>query len=255
MGKLAIVWLVIEYGWRYKWFIIGGLALILIWYALIRESKKIEIADEAKKQGGFNRLSGSSDISIKNGDSSDLAGIIEETVLIKTIDGHGSGFVVGSNQGWLIITNHHVVSDHEYVKITHHDGKSEYGCVVRQDKITDLALISFPNKHGRKGAKIASISPHVGDEVFAIGSPLSESYSNSVSKGIISSINRIINNKKYIQSDVTINPGNSGGPLALKTSEVVGIAVSGMLTSEGASLGVNHFIPVEELKKSLNLTL
>ena len=95
-------------------------------------------------------------------------------------------------------------------------------------------------------------SMNVGDEVFSIGTPLSEDLSQTVTKGIVSSF-RVKDEIKYVQSDVNIHPGNSGGPLVSLNKGVVGICVSG-ITFGPYTMGLNYFIPIEEAIKALKIT-
>jgi len=93
---------------------------------------------------------------------------------------------------------------------------------------------------------------NVGDEVFSIGTPLSEDLSQTVTKGIVSSF-RVKDEIKYVQSDVGIHPGNSGGPLVSLDKGVVAVCVSG-ITSGPYTLGLNYFIPIEEALGALKVT-
>jgi len=252
IAAVALFW---EYILEHIWSIlIIAIILYLIGHWFIWERKN-KMAQQAEQQGGFNEFSGEALIMIKRGKPhKKIADVIKETVRIRTAIGHGSGFIVDSRKhGCLIITNNHVIDDHEHVEIVHHDGKEEYGRVERWNADIDIALISFPNKYKKRGVAIAQQAPDAGDEVFAIGSPLHEQYSHSVSKGIISAVDRVVDGKKYIQSDVTINPGNSGGPLISSSNEVIGVTVSGMSGGDGlTSLGVNHFIPIPQAMVALS---
>jgi serine protease Do len=87
-------------------------------------------------------------------------------------------------------------------------------------------------------------APQVGEEVYAIGTPLSHKLDVTVSRGIVSAY-RDEGGLKYIQSDVQIHSGNSGGPLVDKEGNVVGIAVMGM-TRGGVSQNLNFFVPISE---------
>lgn len=87
----------------------------------------------------------------------------------------------------------------------------------------------------------------VGEDVFAIGNPLSLQFERSVTKGIISALNRTItingeNSVLYmedlIQTDASINPGNSGGPLMNSKGEVVGINTIRVQSAEGMGFAV-----------------
>ena len=90
---------------------------------------------------------------------------------------------------------------------------------------------------------------HIGDEVFALGSPFGLTASESA--GIVSGLNRIYHpNKdlrleKMIQFDAAVNPGNSGGPLVNRYGEVVGI-VTGLLnpTEQNFFVGIGFAVPI-----------
>jgi S1-C subfamily serine protease len=86
-----------------------------------------------------------------------------------------------------------------------------------------------------------------GSEVYAIGSPLKEELSGTVTKGIISGYREIVG-LKWIQSDVPISPGNSGGPLVDSKGRIVGISTAGYQYG-GSQVGINLFIPIEEALK------
>ncbi|RIK16305.1 MAG: hypothetical protein DCC52_17805 [Chloroflexi bacterium] len=91
---------------------------------------------------------------------------------------------------------------------------------------------------------------HIGDEVFAVGSPFGLTASESA--GIVSGLNRIYHpNKdlrleKMIQFDAAVNPGNSGGPLVNRYGEVVGI-VTGLLnpTEQNFFVGIGFAVPID----------
>ena len=88
--------------------------------------------------------------------------------------------------------------------------------------------------------------------MFAIGSPLGAQFQNTMSKGIVSAL-RNQQGLAYIQSDVMVNHGSSGGPLLDETGRVIGLTASGQ-TVNGAPVGINFFIPIDEALKTLNLT-
>jgi len=84
------------------------------------------------------------------------------------------------------------------------------------------------SKTGLPAATFAHASDvQVGEYAIAIGSP--ENYSNSVTMGIISGLDRSIENTgdtslvDLIQTDAAISPGNSGGALLDEYGRVVGI--------------------------------
>ncbi len=160
--------------------------------------------------------------------------------------GHGSGFLISDN---LIMTNHHVVGDSKSVNVKFGNGVELIGAVVAFNSSKDVAIVKVDAvlpKHFVLNKNL----PLVGSEVYAIGSPLDESFNSTVSKGIVSGIRQEKTNT-LIQSDVNIRPGNSGGPLVDKNGNVVGIAVSGLVINN-VSQGINFFIPINDALNVLN---
>lgn len=170
-------------------------------------------------------------------------------VTVRASTGHGSGVFIG-NKGY-VITNQHVVGESKFVKLILSTGREITGEVLRTDKARDLALIITGEK--RIGLPFQTKIPNIGQDVFAIGSPLSEENSYTVSKGIISAIRTLDRGFEVIQSDVMVQPGSSGGPLVDINGNIIGITVSGMVRG-GSSVGINYFIPVYDIPKYLGLT-
>ena len=121
--------------------------------------------------------------------------------------GHGSGFVI-SPDGY-VLTDEHVVGGASFVNVKFVTGKEVAGQVVRVSKVRDVALIRLEKDIYPYLPLGNTASVNIGDEVFCIGTPLSEDLFQTVTKGIISSF-RVRNEIKYVQSDVSIHPGNSG---------------------------------------------
>src|SRR5204862_5468041 len=91
----------------------------------------------------------------------------------------------------------------------------------------------------------------LGEEIFAIGTPLDISLGQSVSRGILSGT-REIEGRSYLQTDVSINPGNSGGPLIDETGAVVGVTT---LKISGRGLeGLGFGVPISVAIEMLNIT-
>lgn len=134
----------------------------------------------------------------------------------------GTG-VIYKAQGY-IITNAHVVLDMESIVVVLSNSKAYQARLKAIDEKLDLALIKI-DKGGLTPAKFGKIDEiAAGEPVVAIGTPLSFSFRNSATKGIISGINRSADGEnKFIQSDAAINGGNSGGPLVNMKGEVIGI--------------------------------
>ncbi|MBS0364010.1 MAG: trypsin-like peptidase domain-containing protein [Proteobacteria bacterium] len=163
--------------------------------------------------------------------------------------GSGSGFLI-SDDGYLL-TNHHVVGTAKVVKVKWADGTESVGQVIRSDPHRDVALVKAD-----AGARLALGLRHSevqqGETVFAIGSPLGDRFQNTMSKGIVSAL-RNQQGLSYIQSDVMVNHGSSGGPLLDEAGRVIGLTSSGQVIN-GAPVGINFFIPIDDALKTLNLT-
>jgi len=114
--------------------------------------------------------------------------------------------------------------------------------LLGQHKETDLALLKI-DETDLPTLPLVSQRPHVGQLVFAIGSP--EGLQNSVTMGVVSALARQPDPTKaltYIQTDAPINPGNSGGPLVDMNGSVLGINTF-ILSSGGGSEGLGFAIP------------
>ncbi|MDQ7009845.1 MAG: trypsin-like peptidase domain-containing protein [Candidatus Gracilibacteria bacterium] len=147
--------------------------------------------------------------------------------------GGGTGFFV--NKDGIIITNNHVVKNKnsKYIIILN-NGKEFKAKIIYSDKKEDIALLKVLSTEGFSPLNIIPLNfieknnnLKIGQFVIAIGNTLSK-FNNSVSFGIISGLNRKIENnyinlENLIQTDANINPGNSGGPLINLKGEVIGI--------------------------------
>lgn len=160
---------------------------------------------------------------------------------------HGSGVIVSPDGR--IITNNHVVENMKDIYVVLYNNKAFKAKLLYKNKDIDLALIKI-NATGLKPIEFENMENiSVGDEVIAIGTPLYFGWSNSVTKGIISGLNRPVDETyTYLQTDASINPGNSGGPLINMKGKLVGINTLGIMFFEGISFS----IPVENVEYFLN---
>lgn len=139
---------------------------------------------------------------------------------------HGSGVVYKSN-GY-IITNAHVVKDLKNLTVVFSDGTLLSGKVVCSDELADLAIVKV-DKLGLTPITFADKTTIVsGKTAIAIGTPISLSMRNTVTKGIVcgNGVSLKDSHYKLIQTDATVNPGNSGGPLLNTKGELIGITSS-----------------------------
>ncbi|VAW92898.1 hypothetical protein MNBD_GAMMA21-915 [hydrothermal vent metagenome] len=171
-------------------------------------------------------------------------------VTIRTPEGHGSGVIL--DEAGYVLTNAHVVGERRDVIILVNNQELP-GKVIRREPYRDVALIEVKNLPAVKSVAISKSKLTEGDTIYVIGTPLDESLSNTVTKGVFSAF-RIHDELTYYQTDAAINPGNSGGPVFDEKGELIAISVAGVFTSGGASLNVNYLVPIEDAIKKLNIT-
>ena len=120
------------------------------------------------------------------------------------------------------------------------DGTQYLGTVIGIDVKTDLAVVKIDGKELPPAEFANSSSLVVGQEVFAIGNPGGSAFSNSLTKGTISALDRVIEGDsylRYIQTDAAINPGNSGGALVNESGQVIGINTAKIVASGYEGMG------------------
>jgi serine protease Do len=164
--------------------------------------------------------------------------------------GSGSGFVISAD-GY-ILTNNHVVEGAEQVTVRLLDRREFKAKVVGTDPNTDVAVLKIDAKDLPPVALGNSDDARVGEWVLAIGNPLGEGLTFTVTSGIVSAKGRALNGlpgrgqgsiQDFIQTDAAINPGNSGGPLVSVRGEVIGIN-SAIASETGFYSGYGFAIPM-----------
>lgn len=159
-------------------------------------------------------------------------------------EGTGSGVIV--NESGFVLTNSHVVSQADKIRVRLQNGSEYDARVVGRDSLTDLAVIKIEAREGLPVARMGdSDKLNVGDWVLAIGSPFG--LEQTVTAGIISARDRDTGSgssafQQFLQTDAAINPGNSGGPLVNLSGEVVGINTQ-IATSTGYYNGIGFALP------------
>ena len=172
----------------------------------------------------------------------------------------GTGFVVKTDDKYgYIITNHHVISGSNDVKVILTNNKNIDAQVVGSDEYSDIAILSIPKEEVLLVASTGKTDKmRVGDTTFAVGAPIDSSvYSWSVTRGILSGKDRLVESTdgygmtsyimKVLQTDTAINSGNSGGPLCNSNGEVIG--VTNMKLASSQIEGMGFAIPIEEALK------
>lgn len=240
-------------------FILGGLAMYYF-----SSMNKVVVNTEGEKVVNTNICrSCNSTVIMENGS---LAAAVEKAynaaVMVKTFNnnkakGSGSGFVYRIDGGnAYIMTNHHVVDGgNKWTIITSNDDEIE-GTVLGSDEYLDLAIIKVAKKDYMETISIASKDKKInlGDTVFTIGAPVGYEYRGTVTNGIISGLNRLVEVSvknslqgdwvmEVIQTNAAVNPGNSGGPLLNSNGEVIGVI--SMKLVENSIEGMGFAIPIE----------
>ncbi|MBK9968607.1 MAG: trypsin-like peptidase domain-containing protein, partial [Holophagales bacterium] len=134
----------------------------------------------------------------------------------------GSGFI--ATPGGLVVTNAHVVAGTADVQVILRDGSRVWARVVDTDSLRDVALVRLPRGSAYPSLAVESTSAvRVGESVWAVGFPYSESLAFTVTRGIVSGVRTLPDGSQFVQHDAAINPGNSGGPLVGESGRVLGI--------------------------------
>ncbi|WP_144740379.1 S1C family serine protease [Bacillus altitudinis] len=170
--------------------------------------------------------------------------------------GTGSGVIFKkSGSKAYVLTNNHVIEGANKLTVSLHNGKTVEGKVVGSDPLTDLAVVEISSSGVTKVAELGdSSSLRAGETVIAIGNPLGEDLSRTVTQGIVSGVDRTVSmdtsagesSINVIQTDAAINPGNSGGPLLTTDGKVVGI--TSMKISETGVEGIGFALPINDVK-------
>ena len=168
-----------------------------------------------------------------------------------TLDGsgvYGSGVLVAPEDG-LVLTNYHVVEGMTDPRVTFDDGRVVAGKVVELDRALDLALLQVPPQKGAAPVwgDMAAIRP--GDEVYAVGCPRRLAF--TVSRGIVSFVDRLIEGTRYLQTDLPINDGNSGGPVVNERGELVGLMTFVYRRAQGLSFALPIHYAAERFVRRL----
>lgn len=169
----------------------------------------------------------------------------------------GTGFLYKKEKNtYYVLTNHHVIENGNKAKVTFTNGDIIETKTVGSDQYADIAVLSFESKNDYFLSELGkSEDLRVGDTTFTVGAPLTSEYSWTVTRGILSGKDRMIEVSignssqsdyvmKVLQTDAAINSGNSGGPLCSSNGEVVGIT-SLKLVSSGVE-GMGFAIPIED---------
>ncbi len=172
----------------------------------------------------------------------------------------GTGFVYGKDDKYgYVLTNAHVVSEGKTIQGVLSNNNSVSLTILGTDTYTDLAVLRMDVKDILQVASIGdSKNTKIGNTVFTVGSPMGSSYAGTVTKGILSGKDRLIETStsntnslttesyivKVLQTDAAISPGNSGGPLVNLAGDVIGITSLKLVDEQVEGMG--FAIPIED---------
>lgn len=153
----------------------------------------------------------------------------------------GTGIIL-TKDGY-IATNSHVIGDSRSlysVQVITHDGEKYTAKVIGYDSRTDIAVLKIDASNLTPADFCDSQYIEVGQDVIAVGNPGGMGFQNSLTRGIISALDReleLSSQVSYIQTDAAINPGNSGGPLCNMYGQVIGINTAKISSSSYEGMG------------------
>ena len=169
----------------------------------------------------------------------------------------GTGFVYKENGNKAyIMTNNHVISGVNSVKVIFSDNSEADVQVLGSEVYSDIAVLAVDKSKILAIANLGDTeSLRVGDTLFTVGSPEGADYAGTVTKGILSGKDRLVEvalsgsstsdyYMKVLQTDAAINPGNSGGPICNISGEVIGI--TNMKLVDNSVEGMGFAIPIED---------
>ena len=249
---------------RFLWIlsIVTALALVITTANVIGAMNKIAIAEELMYAEPQADTSPAIYVAWKNANS--VVGVITNKQdwnrssgeVEETMYSQGSGVVIA--EGGYVLTNNHVVEGGDSYKILMPNGKKVEAVLTGVDSSMDLAVLQVTGGAADELVPVSigsSANLIVGGTAIAIGNPSGEELANTVTQGIISSLERssvysdnTTRHVDYIQHDAAINSGNSGGGLFNYKGELIGINTlkySGSAYSGASIEGLGFAIPVD----------
>lgn len=205
---------------------------------------------------------------VENSISSSVDKVYESTVVViasskgKQIS-TGTGFIYKKNNGKAyIMTNNHVIDGADSVEVEFNDKSDRVDAeIVGGDTYADIAVLTIKDDNYTVVEMGEVDSLKLGDTIFTVGSPMGVNYKGTVTKGILSGKERMVEVNlsgttsdyymKVLQIDAAVNPGNSGGPLCDVSGKVIGIISLKIVQDEVEGMG--FAIPIEDAVKYASL--
>lgn len=240
-------------------FVLGGLAM----YYFNSNNQYVTNTGNSQLNNNYNNscVSCADTIIVENGSlSAAIQKVNSSAVMVKNyknnkLSGTGSGFVYKVDEKYTyIMTNHHVVDGGNKWTIINSDDVEIEGTVLGSDEYLDLAVIRIEKTDNMPAVAIGNVDEiSLGDQVFTVGSPVGYEYRGTITNGIISGKDRLVEVSisgngddwvmEVIQTNAAVNPGNSGGPLVNAEGEVIGV-ISLKLVEDSIE-GMGFAIPID----------
>lgn len=170
--------------------------------------------------------------------------ISKAIVRVATAAGTGSGFYLKEKD--VVVTNHHVVGTSREVSLETQSKDRITAKVIFVNPVDDIALLQPNGTIDAPELQLAvDGSVQNSQKVSVLGFPFGMPF--TVTEGIVSSPNQLMNGRKYIQTDAAVNPGNSGGPLMNEDDQVIGITTAKFQSADN----VGFAIPIRDLMDDL----
>ncbi len=199
---------------------------------------------------------------VENSISSSVEKVYGSTVVVSAYSNGkqistGTGFIYKKAKGMAyIITNNHVIDGADKAQIEFNDSDKKIDAkIVGGDKYADIAVLTVDDNDEYKTVEIGDNEAlKLGDTIFTVGTPMGSMYKGTVTKGILSGKDRMVEVNvsgstadyymKVIQIDAAVNPGNSGGPLCDVSGKVIGVI--SLKIVEDRVEGMGFAIPIED---------
>ena len=207
---------------------------------------------------------------VENSISSSVEKVYDSTVVISA---YSKGKLISTGTGFIykksgklayIMTNNHVINGADSVKVEFNDSDKQIDAkIVGGDKYADIAVLTIADDVKYKVVEIGDNETlNLGDTIFTVGTPMGVNYKGTVTKGILSGKDRMVDVSvttstaadyymKVMQIDAAVNPGNSGGPLCDVSGKVVGVI--SLKIVEDRVEGMGFAIPIEDALKYADL--
>src|SRR5581483_3105246 len=245
---------------------LSSIAPLLLLLSLLLVTMAVACSSGSKTPNVLGNNAGASTVSLQTGPTLSTPDLVEQlrpsVVHILTTSaslssasqgqgGVGTGIIINSN-GFIVTNNHVVVQPNscdtaaQRITVTLSDNREFTARIVGRDVATDLAVIKI-DASGLPAAQLGdSTQMRIGDDVVAIGNALDLPGGPTVTKGVVSAKDRLIEETECgvsipgaIQTDASINPGNSGGPLVDMQGRVEGITTAIISGSQGVGFAIS----------------